>query len=477
MLNDNEIAQLIRKKLDFSQKPIFEHLAGIISDEIVKRNISTADKLPAYRRLSWQINLSEGTVQRAYQELERKGLIITRVGDGSYVLKRQNERLESFSNAPKRKKISAIAPQTVIDLSRNQFLLHHNFDNWREILNFSSLSDRDMSRLFNYADERGGSSHRKAGLQLFSLLGISPKVEQIFCTNGAQHGVTIALHTLARRHDAIAVDAYTYPGIITLAKRMRIRLVVVDRDRDGMLPDALERQIQSHRIAGLYMMPNRHNPLNFSMSNSRRRDIADLCRKHNVMIIEDETQGLSGEQVFTSFFSLLPELTFVVSSVSKILNSGLRVGFLVAPQQLVNRARKVMRDSCWMATPMSHEIVKRSFETGLLDKSISSNKREIKRRKKLLQHLVADMDYTTQDCSPHYWIKLPKSSTDLEMYEKLLTDKIIVSPGAQFRVKQPQKEYFMRVCLTAYVDDAQLLFAFEKIRQTVSLAQQRCMKI
>ena len=471
MQNDH-IVSTIMQTLDLNKQPAFQTLVDVISKEIHDKSIKTGSKLPPYRTLSWRIGLSPGTVQKAYRELERQCLIIPRVGDGSYVLEAPNSSINRFRNSPRQLCDYKSDPdsdlgQTIIDLSRNQFLLTNDLERWRQILDSSTADHSHLFSLLNYTDEQGLYIHRLAGAQWFSMMGVDISPDQIFCTNGAQNGINLSLNTIMRPMETIAVDKYTYPGILALAKRRNIRIVNIEHDDNGLLPDDLCKKFQQYKFSGLFVMPTIHNPLNIQMPDSRRDKIADFCARNSVFIIEDETQGILNGIYKRSFFDRLPQQTILISSVSKALSSGLRVGYIAVPHKLVGAIRNIVQETCWMASPISHEFAHRCIASGYATECLNKIRLEISRRKKIINDCLSKIEYFSADYSPHYWIPLPANITDVEMVKYLSYRQVKVSPSLQFCNTNIQDQFFIRASITAYASDKNLAGAFVKVRDAI----------
>lgn len=465
--NSAQIVAIIRDRLDRSKSPLFLHLVEIISEEIGTGRFPRGNKFPPYRILSKELELSGWTVQRAYRELERQSLLVPRTGDGTYILEPSPLNGEKFGNAPVTDAPSTGANAPLMDLSRNQFLLEKDLDKWAELYDFSNTDHEHLFNMLNYTDERGLHAHRLAGVRWMSNHGLNISPDNIFCTNGAQHGIYLAVNAFMRPHESIAVDTYTYPGLLALARSMGIRIVSIAHDEQGLCPNDLEEKIAGKEISAVFTTPTVQNPLNYQITDNRRDEIAEVCQKHRVFIIEDETQGILLGQPFRSFYDRLPEQTALISGMSKAMSSGLRIGYIAVPGKHRERFSEAMKNICWMATPLSHEIAARSIAAGFAEESMQGIRVEIERRRKLIDEILAGVEYASADRSPHYWISLPKSMKDTEAVDMLAEANIKVSPSHQFKSSHEQKRHYIRASITSYNGDDSISQAFEEIRVCV----------
>ena len=107
---------------------------------------------------------------------------------------------------------------------------------------------------------------------------------------------------MIKLHQSIAIDEYSYPGILALARRMHIRLVPINMDDHGLCPKDLQHKYEKYRFSALFVMPNLQNPTSIEIPEWRRDIIAEFCKHQNIFIIEDETQGILCEPCNRFFF-------------------------------------------------------------------------------------------------------------------------------------------------------------------------------
>ena len=463
-LDDTVLIDTIRSGLGGGKPPVFMHLAALISKEIASGNLPRGVKLPPYRTMSHELGLAAGTVQRAYRELERQSMIVPRTGDGSYVLGPSPRERKRFRNDPEglepnRKNLA------VADLARDRFMLDGDLGKWAKVHDMSDMDPELLLGMLNYADERGLRPHREAGAEWMLHHGGEVHPDNVFCTNGSQHGIHLAMSAFMRMHDTIAVDEYTYPGPLALAQRMGIRTVVIGHDEEGMLADDLERKIGGNRISAIYTTPTLQNPLNYRMPDKRRDEIAAICQRHKVFIIEDECQGILLERPCRSFYDRLPGQTARVSGMSKSVAAGLRVGYLAVPGQSTEQFRAAMKDTTLMATPLSHEMARRCVASGFAHESLKGNRLEIARRRKLVDPVLDGVEYSSAEGSPHYWISLMKKLTDIDVVDSLARKNIHVRPSSQFHSGHGQTSCCVRASINVRVDDEGISSAFAEIRE------------
>lgn len=164
--------------------------------------------------------------------------------------------------------------------------------------------------------------------------------DDVLITSGAQQANDMAVKIFCNEGDAIACDKTIFIGSLSAIKANNVKLVGVDGDDEGMLPDALEKAIRTNPIKVVYLIPNFSNPTGITMPLERRKAIYKVCKKYDVMIIEDNPYGelrFRGDHVpaFKSFDEA--GIVCYSGSFSKVVSPGLRVGFMIANKEIIER--------------------------------------------------------------------------------------------------------------------------------------------
>lgn len=184
-------------------------------------------------------------------------------------------------------------------------------------------------------------------------------------TTGSQSALNLALEALLDESNAIVVDEYAYAGVLELIRPMGAQVLGVPMDGDGMQPEALERTLtEAARRGGprprfLYTVPTGHNPCGCTMPTRRRREIYQICRKHDILLLEDDpywflnlggavgefvgdtaqtAESRLGSAALESFLSMdVDDRVLRFDSLSKVLSSGVRLGWMSGPKEIVER--------------------------------------------------------------------------------------------------------------------------------------------
>ncbi|MGH8352521.1 MAG: PLP-dependent aminotransferase family protein [Pseudomonas sp.] len=458
-----DTVSILTSALQSGQGAKYQRLAEALELKILEGSLEGGAKLPPHRALADRLGVTIGTVSRAYAELERMGLVVARVGDGTFVRKRglERKRDEGFRNF-------IDEPQQYYDMSRNMHIPGHETEFLAQSLRALANQPKTLQDLTLYTPDVGLPRYRAAGAKWLRHAAFEPQLEQVICVNGGQHGLLCALLASLRAGDTIAAEQLTYPGLITAARFLGIKILGVELDAEGIVPGALEELCRSHRISALYCTPTIQNPTTSVLSVARREALARICREHNLLIIEDEAHGVLVDDRPPPLSAFAPERTILISSLSKAVAAGLRVGYLHAPASLVSRLSAALRVSCWMATPLTLEIATAWIEDGTAETLRQQQVIEITRRKGLVAPLLAGLRFMTHPLSPHFWIEVPEPWRAAEVEADLKRQNYLITTAEAFTVGRSAAPQYIRASVSnAASNDRLLLDGFQALADTL----------
>lgn len=438
----------------------YKRLCDAIAQGISSGAIGGGRKLPPHRILADKLKVTTGTVCRAYEELERMGLVIAQVGSGTYVRDKSTAgyRERGFRNAVDRE-------QKLFDMSRNMpisSVADQLLEN--SLLAISKNCDL-QDDIAGYASEAGLLHHRHTGATWLAQAEFTPSTDQVICTNGAQHGLLCSLMTLIGQGEVIATEKLTYPGLISATRMLRIRLIGIELDDQGMVPASLDSACRSNRISAIFITPTLQSPTTVTMSIQRRQEIVQVCRENNLIIIEDDTHGVLMGSRPPPLSTFAPERTVLLTSLSKVLAPGLRVGYLHAPDSLISKLSAAVRSTCWMASPLCHQVATELIESHSIESLVEKQTLEISRRKTLVLDYLNGLSFASHGNSPHFWIQVPDPLRAFHIEAQMRDSGYLVATGEAFAVGHSEIPQFIRasVCDTTSGDKT-MVDAFEKLR-------------
>ena len=219
----------------------------------------------------------------------------------------------------------------------------------------SKIAEDPPSGLMHYPSRISSLPAREAVVHWLQGAPLGPfSAQDIVLTNGGQNAISLILQAvLTGRRPAVLVEELAYPGFRRAAELLRADVIPVAMDGDGIIPEALEAAIRSCDAQVLCTSPEVHNPTLVFTPLERRRRIAEICRRNDIQIIEDDCYSITRAEA-PSYRMLVPERAWYVSSISKSLTPALRVGFGVAPEGKAAMLRRSAEHGFFgVATPLT----------------------------------------------------------------------------------------------------------------------------
>lgn len=421
---------------DTGRTPRYQAIADVIDEAISQGQVASGIKLPPHRSLSNHLSVTVGTVSRAYAELEQRGAVTSRVGDGTYVC----ERRQHAAN---------IAPSSdLIDLGQNVIRAVSQPEVLAQTLIALGKEPDTLAGLLEYQPEAGRAQHRVIASRWLTRFGFSDEPEQVVLTHGAQHALACLLRLLAAPGDVVLCEALSYPSIATLAHQLRLQLISVDIDAEGVVPESLEQACQSYLARVLFCVPTLHNPTTAIMSEARRHKIVAIAKRYKLNIIEDAVPAPILDVQPVALGALLPEQVFFMTSFSKSVAAGLRIGYIRAPRAWRGKLSAILRSNSWMATPLLAEVVSRWIESGQMADLLKEQRQEIQQCQAIAHTTLGAYFNTTHDASYHIWLALPEPWRVSDLVHRLRRNDVIVKPADAFTIGRTPAPPSIRLCLS-----------------------------
>ena len=190
---------------------------------------------------------------------------------------------------------------------------------------------KDGGKALQYGNGQGLPRLREQITEVMALEGIQADPEDVIITTGSQQAVDIVTELFVDPGDVVLTEAPTYVGSLSIFATYQADVQQVPIDADGVVPEALEEMIvrlerEGRRIKFFYCLPNFHNPAGVTLTEERRPQVIEICRRHHILIVEDNPYGLLGfeGQTYTALKTLAPDDVVYLGSFSKIFAPGYR---------------------------------------------------------------------------------------------------------------------------------------------------------
>jgi DNA-binding transcriptional MocR family regulator len=373
--------------------PIYQAIADAIGREIESGRLKPGGRLPTQRVLARQLGVTLTTVTRAYVEAQRRGLLSGEVGRGTFV---RPSALEIEDPEP-----------DVLDLAVNALLPLPYMEELADRL-AAAVPRTAGARIFAYQHHTGARHNRAAGSAWIGWAGLEAPIDRVVVTGGGQHAMLLSLMALAKPGDEILVEEFTYPGMTDLAGHLHLRLRTVSLDEEGIVPDSLDEACRTGSPAALYCISSFQNPTAAFQSEKRRQKIASIAIEHGLSVIEDDVFGFLAPEVKPLSSYLPPEQFFYITSSSKSIAPGMRIGYLLAPASAIERLSVSVLRTIVNAPPARAELSSTLITEGVAARIAEWKRKEIGERQAIASRVLSGLDVQTHPKSPHLWVRLPE---------------------------------------------------------------------
>ena len=279
--------------------------------------------------------------------------------------------------------------------------------------------------------------------------------DDMVLTSGSGEAIGILIQALTDPGDVVLVEEFVYLGTLNQMRRYGADVVGVKCDDDGIIPEALDSVIteqtgKGKRVKYLYTIPQFQNPLGWTMSLERRKQVLDVTGKHGIPIFEDDCYAdlrFEGEDV-TSFHSLDDAGRVVYAgSFSKIIAPGMRMGYLVAPKPVIARAWSFKSGG---AVSQFTALTIAEFMKGGLNQHIKVQNRALAAKRDAMvaalgENFGGSVTWTVPQGGLYIWVKFPEGTDLAAVQEEIFHEGVSYYNGSQFSPTGEGSNY-VRLC-------------------------------
>ncbi len=456
-----------------SNSHLYVRVVESLKAAIQSGEMAAGVRLPTNRELAQELKIDRSTVARAYLELSQLGLIESHVGRGTFV-----SSVSSLSSASARSNLSSsTGKQLSLSTSEEKVQWPAIFSRYADGLSSSmnklpQLSSGDAfisfaggipsqdsypshefekivldllshgrgATMFDYSPFAGEPDLRRAVTKHLALRGMSFADQELLILSGSQQGIDLVANLLIDPGDCVLVEEPTYFWAISNFKARQAQLIGCPLDEEGISLQAVEGHLIRYQPKFIYVMPNNQNPTGITMSLARRKGLLALARKYQTPILEDDYSGdlaYDGEPL-PSLRSLPggEDMVIYQGTFSKALCPGIRLGWLVAPQDVIDKLSFAKRTSDLATNSMAQVILTEFLHRGLYQEHLSKvNKIYAERRDTIIAALsqelrhYPDISWSTPAGGLFIWLTLPEGVSNRDLLEFAVAEKVVFSPG------------------------------------------------
>ena len=295
-----------------------------------------------------------------------------------------------------------------------------------------------------YGGGQGLPGLRERLVDVMAAEGTTAHPDDVVVTTGGQQALDLVGKLFCDPGDIVLAEGPSYVGALGAFSAYQARILHVDMDADGLVPEALENRLRQVRDAGrtvkfLYTVPTHQNPAGVSLSVSRRRLIVEIARRHDLLVVEDNPYGLldfKGE-VRPSLHSLAPEHVVYVGTLSKIFSPGIRVGWVSAAGPIRDKLVLLKETADLCQSNLTQFVAERWLSTQPWQAQVADFRELYRERcEAMLSEMASELPSSCSWSVPtggfFVWLRLPPALDAKEMLAKAIGARVAYVPGGAF---------------------------------------------
>jgi len=432
----------------------YRDLADELAALITGGTLQAGERVPSVRELVRQHAVSPATAMRAYEILESKDLIEARPRSGYYVRERPHHK-PIESKRPRTTRTTNVAVSELVfeileaTRVRSVVPLGSAFPSpalfpWRKLARFLGSSARHMDPWTTVQSLPPGSEElRRQIARRYLLSGATVKTDDIIITSGALEALNLALATVTRPGDVVAIESPTFYACLQAIELAGLKAVEIPTSPvSGVDIAALSDAISKHRIRACWFMTNFQNPTGATLTNEHKKELVQLLAKHEIPLIEDDVYAELhfGERPKSAKSFDRKGLVLNCGSFSKSLAPGYRVGWVAAGRFASAIQRRKIVSTLATSVPVQEGIAAilrhESFDAHLHELRQALRDQQQKMLVAIKRYFPAGVKVHIPDGGYFLWLELPKEADAMRIYRAALDANISIAPGPMFSAQQ-----------------------------------------
>ncbi|WP_250476467.1 PLP-dependent aminotransferase family protein [Caballeronia sp. INML1] len=305
------------------------------------------------------------------------------------------------------------------------------------------LRDQPAAAL-QYSATEGYMPLREWVAARYSVNGAHVRPTQVLITTGSQQALDLLGKTLVDPGSRVLVETPTYLGALQSFSLFEPHYVQVPTDESGLIPETLDAALTANARL-LYAQPNFQNPTGRRLPLERRRALAAFAQRASFPVIEDDPYGAldyAGAPLPT-LLSMAPEHVVHLGSFSKVLAPGLRVGYIIAPEELHFKLVQAKQATDLHTPSLTQRIVYEVVKDGFLDQHVPTIRALYRDQceamlRALERHMPAGVEWNRPEGGMFVWVKLPQHIDSMKLLEQAIAQNVAFVPGGPFFANEAQ---------------------------------------
>lgn len=273
--------------------------------------------------------------------------------------------------------------------------------------------------------------------------GIKVDADEILITNGSQQGLDLIAKVFIDKGDDIIIERPGYLGAIQALSVFEPEFHAIDLLEDGINIEKLAEAVREHNPKLFYSVPNFQNPSGITYSTQKRLQVADIINGSGTIMIEDDPYGelrFIGEDA-PSMKTYLKDAAILLGSFSKIVSPGMRLGWVVAKEEIMEKLIVAKQASDLHSNYFSQRVVYQYLQDNDIDGHISKIRALYKQQRNCMVDMIdkyfpEEVKTTKPEGGMFLWAQLPKECSSLELFEIAKQKSVVFVPGDPFYVNE-----------------------------------------
>ncbi len=269
--------------------------------------------------------------------------------------------------------------------------------------------------------------------------GAPVEESNLLLSSGSQQALDLIGKIFIDAGDVILTEAPTYLGGLQAFNAYQARYVTVPLDDDGMQVDKLEDVLAEKPVKFIYVLPNFHNPAGVTLSYERRLKLVEVAAKYGVFIVEDDPYGelrFEGQDI-TPLCALHKENVLYLSTFSKTLSPGIRLGWISGPEKIIAKLVQAKQGADLHTSTFIQMIACNFCQRGLIQRHVQRIRQVYKERRDVMlaameEHFPEGVTWTRPQGGLFLWATLPEHVDTAEFLKVALEEKVAFVPGFAF---------------------------------------------
>lgn len=425
--------------------PLFRQIVSHFEEGIRSGQYKKDTRFPSQRDLAEQFNVNRSTIALAMDELKALGLVETKGKGGTRVADLPDigsfdwgHYVEDSMYYPNREIIQKINDldfdENIIRLSSGASMPEsYEITGLRELIKQASVE----AKALDYTEPRGLESLRKVLCTYLQGHGINAKPSEILIVSGALQAIQLIALGLLQRGSTALIEKPSYLYSLNILKSLDMRRRGIECDKDGLLPEALYKARPRNHHSVLYTIPNYQNPTGRLMSEQRRYETLKVCEELNIPILEDDVYR-------ELWFDTPPPpplksmeskgQVLYIGSVSKNLSPGLRIGWIVGPEPVIERLSDIKMQVDYGASTLSQIVTELWFKSPERDDALEVIRLKLKKRRDaaldaLNEHMKGLGEWEIPMGGFYIWISLINPISEEQLFHAAVEAGVLIYPG------------------------------------------------